>query len=127
MAVVGGAIALAMTNPEQPEYDTYATQQLTAYLQENVCPDLPSFLGNSLETQCNQAIVDNQSQLRQLITSNTERQDFTVLSHYTTDLRPQDLLPAELQPFLPSGVIPAYRVKTVGAFTRFWIYDAARM
>ncbi|MGG6297388.1 DUF4359 domain-containing protein [Leptolyngbya sp. AN02str] len=123
-ALIGVALAMTLTNPDEPEYETFATQRLSVYLQDNVCTDLPTLLGNNLSNACVELVNTNQPQIRSLITKNTLRRDFTFLSLYTTDLRPQDLLPSDVQAFLPPGTLPAYRVETVGAFNRFWIYRA---
>lgn len=121
-AAIGVGAAMAATNPSQSAYEEYATQQLTLYLSDNVCSKAPSFLGNSLQEQCVALVNDNQAQLKTIISSNTERQNYFLFSVYKTDLSASEFLP----PFL-SPSVPSYHVETVGAFQQFRIYKAEQI
>ncbi|HEY9813066.1 MAG TPA: DUF4359 domain-containing protein [Candidatus Sericytochromatia bacterium] len=119
VALVGLGAAMALTNPDQDTYEEYAVEQLTDYLQQDICPKAPSILGNSLQSQCNSIIQSNQSQIKQLISKSTQRQNFILLSIYKTDLSI-----STIAPFLPANVLPGYHFETVGAIDNFYTYQA---
>ena len=119
VALVGVGAAMALTNPDQDTYEEYAVEQLTDYLQRDICPKAPSILGNSLQSQCNSIIQSNQSQIKQLISKSTQRQNFILLSIYKTDLSI-----STIAPFLPANVLPGYHFETVGAIDNFYTYQA---
>jgi Domain of unknown function (DUF4359) len=102
----GLGLCLAATNPSQAAYEAYATQRLSAYLQENVCSDAPAVF--NLRKQCRSLVKSNQADIRRFVATNTHRQNFIFFSVYTTDL--------SVGSFLPS-----YQVKTVGMFQNFRI------
>jgi len=109
LAAVG--IGMAATNPAPEAYDDYATEQLTAYLEDNACTQAPAVLGDFLQDQCAQLLNDNQEQVRRLIARNTDRQNWLLLSVYKTDLAISDLL-------------PSYHFETIGVFGNLYIYKA---
>jgi Domain of unknown function (DUF4359) len=117
MVLVGVGVAMAVTNPDQTGYEEYATQKLTQYLRDNTCAKA----GDSLEDPCNQLIDQNQAEIKEFITANTERENFGVLSLYKTDLSLSPILP----PFV-SALVPSYHFETVGVFSSFYTYEAAR-
>ncbi|MGB3205425.1 MAG: DUF4359 domain-containing protein [Crinalium sp.] len=119
VALVGIGAAMALTNPNQDTYEEYAVEQLTRYLQKDICPKAPSILGVSLQSQCNSIIQSNQPQIKQLISRTTQRQNFIIFSVYKTDLSAQTIVP-----FLPQNVLPEYHFETVGAFDNFYTYQA---
>jgi hypothetical protein len=110
-------VGMAVTNPNQAAYETFATEQLTVYLQDNVCKKVP--VGFNLNQQCRSALRSNQDQLRQLISESTKRQNFGLFSLYTTDLSIDSWLPAYL-----SASLPSYHIETAAAFQNFYIYQA---
>lgn len=113
-AVLAGAgAAMAISNPAQPAYDDYATQKLTAYLQENACTQVPSVLGNVLKAQCAELLASNQGEVKRLITNSTDRQNYLFLSVYKTDLSLNSLL-------------PSYHFETVGVFQQFYTIKAEK-
>jgi Domain of unknown function (DUF4359) len=124
--LIGAAIAgiggtMVITNPGRASYDEYATQQLTDYLETNVCTKAPRVLGNVLQDQCVSILQDNQTEIRQIVSNNTERQNFVVLSIYKTDLSAEQFIPPVI-----SASVPSYHFETVGVFNRFITYQAER-
>lgn len=119
MAFIGVGVAMGLTNPDKAAYDDYAIDRFDAYLRSNVCTQAPSIFGNILENACVSLVDDNQSQIRELISENTERQNYWVLSIYETDLAVDQLLSIDWL----DGSLPAYQFKTVGVFQRFYTYE----
>jgi hypothetical protein len=117
MALVGLGVAMAVTNPSQAGYEAYATQKLTQYLRDNTCAEA----GKVLEDSCNKLIRENQSEIKDIIASNTQRENFWVVSVYKTDLSVGQLLPSFL-----SGLVPSYHFETVGLFSNFHIVEAKK-
>jgi hypothetical protein len=117
LVLVGLGVAMAVTNPNQASYEAYATEQLSAYLKDNTCADA----GELLKGVCNQLLNENQSEIRELVAANTERQNFGVVSLYKTDLSVGELLPS----FLRSAV-PSYRFETVGVLNGFHVVKAKK-
>ena len=117
MALVGVGVAMAVTNPSQASYEEYATQQLAVYLRDNTCADA----GELLKDGCNQLLNENQSEIKELISANTQRQNFGVVSLYQTDLSVGKLLPSFLD-----NLVPSYHFKTVGVFNNFQILEAKK-
>ncbi|MBW4576694.1 MAG: DUF4359 domain-containing protein [Aphanothece sp. CMT-3BRIN-NPC111] len=118
IALVGLGVAMTLTNPGQDVYEEYAAQLLTEYLQENICPKAPAILGNSLQGQCRSLVDSSQSEIKQLISQGTQRQNFIVFSLYKTDLSINKVVP-----FLPSNLLPSYHAETVGALENFYTYQ----
>jgi Domain of unknown function (DUF4359) len=116
MIIVGGGVAAAVTNPSQAAYDEFAAEQLTQYLKDNVCTKSEGIL-SLIQGQCSSIIEDNRGTLQKIISSNTERQNFLVLSVYKTDLSTEQYLPDIL-----SNSIPSYHFETVGVLQNFYIY-----
>lgn len=110
-ALFGLGIAAAVTNPQPSAYEDYATEQLSAYLRDNVCTQAPESFG--LRKQCVSLIESNQSEVSQLVAESTQRQNFWVFSLYQTDLAVTPLL-------------PAYHFETVGAFKTFYTYKVEK-
>ncbi|MBC7970311.1 MAG: DUF4359 domain-containing protein [Verrucomicrobia bacterium] len=126
LALTGLGVALALTNPTKPAYNRYATERLTLYLNDNVCPQAPNILGNNLQDQCVELLKENQADIRKLITQNTEQSNFLFLSLYTTNLSAYDLLPRDIRQFVSPQLLPAYTFETVGVFQSFHTYKARR-
>ncbi|MDX2232527.1 MAG: DUF4359 domain-containing protein [Leptolyngbyaceae cyanobacterium bins.349] len=111
IAVTSMGAVMAVMNPSQATYETYATQKVVALIDQNICVEAPKSF--NLRQDCRSLIANNRSQIRQFIANNTSHQNFIFFSIYTTDV--------SVAAFLPN-----YRVETVGAFQRFYIYDTVR-
>lgn len=107
--LAGLGLSMALTNPAQKDYEEYATEELTTYLKEEVCTEVPSFLGTFLQQQCTLVVDTGRPQIQQIITETTERQNFVVFSIYRTHLSIDSHL-------------PSYEFETVGVFQSFYIY-----
>jgi hypothetical protein len=118
ITLAGVGVALAATNPNQVAYETFATKQLIAYLEQNACAKAP--LG--LKGQCKSFLETNRPQIQTLITEGTQRQNFIFFSLYTTDLSADTVLPGAL-----GNLLPSYHFGTVGVFQKFHIYKAKRV
>jgi hypothetical protein len=116
MALLGLGGAMALTNPTQAGYEAYATAKLTEYLSQNTCAE-----AGMLKDGCNQLIRENQSEIKEIIAANTQRENFLFLSRYSTELSVSELLP----PFL-SGLVPSYHFETVGIFNGFHVVEAKK-
>jgi hypothetical protein len=117
MAIVGLGAAMAITNPSQANYEAFATQKLTQYLQENTCAEA----GDLLRESCNKLVLENQSEIQDIIAANTQRDNFWLLSLYKTELSVGQLLPSFL-----SGLVPSYHFETVGLFSSFHVVEARK-
>ncbi|NJR64367.1 MAG: DUF4359 domain-containing protein [Leptolyngbyaceae cyanobacterium CRU_2_3] len=117
LVFLGLAGATAITNPDQAAYNEFATQKLSQYLQEDTCAKA----GIALQAPCNSLVKENKSQIKNLISDNTQRQNFVFLSIYKTDLSPKKLLPAFL-----GNTLPSYHFETAGALGNFQIYKVKK-
>ncbi|TVQ55452.1 MAG: DUF4359 domain-containing protein [Spirulina sp. DLM2.Bin59] len=118
VSIMGGAIALlgaglAMTNPGPLAYEDFAIQELSGYLQSNICRELPPELRQFSE-QCRSlgaTLLDTaRPQLQNLIAQNTHRENYLLFSIYRTNFS---------SPPFPRG----YEFETVGVFGQFYIYQ----
>lgn len=110
--VLGSSVtALALTNPSQSEYENYATQRLSSYLNRTICADLPAGLGSLLEQKCRAALQANQHNLRTVIQDNTQARNYLLFSIYSTRF----IVP-ELE------MLPSFQVETVGVLSQFFTY-----
>ncbi len=108
---------MAVTNPGQADYELYAVDRLSEYLESNACGQASEVL----RPQCESLLADNQDQIQQIIAESTQRQNYGVVSIYTTNLSFEQYLP----PFL-SQLLPSYRFETVGVFRNFYTYRLDR-
>lgn len=111
VAIAGLAGAMAITNPDHNAYESYAAQRLTGYLEDNVCPELPSILGDLLSNHCGSLLRDNQTQIQKIISDNTTGSNFVLFSLYRTRLEIPEVEAA-----------PAYEFETLGVFHRFYTF-----
>lgn len=111
LAAVG--VAMANTNPSQDEYEEYAVQRLTDYVKTNVCPKTPSLLKNFINVNCPKLVESANPQMREIIAGSTQKQDFIIFSIYRTNLK-------------VNSWIPSYSFETVGAFDKFYTYNAEK-
>lgn len=102
-----GSVMVA-TNPGQDVYETYATQQLVTYLDEQVCAKAPTTFG--LNRDCRSLLQSHRSQIQKIIADGTQQRNFVFFSIYTTELS-------------VTSFLPKYRVITLGVFDQFLIYD----
>lgn len=107
LALIGVGGVLALTNPNQENYEAFATQKLTTYLGDNVCIKAPF----GLKEQCKSALVSNRAEIQKLISDGTRQQNYLFFSIYTTDLSLTSLL-------------PSYHFETVAVFQQFYVYQA---
>ncbi|MDJ0703576.1 MAG: DUF4359 domain-containing protein [Leptolyngbyaceae cyanobacterium MO_188.B28] len=113
IAVAGLVGVMTLTNPDNGSYEEYATQQLTVYLEENVCTELPSILGDLLSNQCGDLLRKNQTQINKLIKDGTTASNFVLFSVFHTRLEIPDM-----------DAAPSYEFKTIGIFRQFFTYKA---
>lgn len=128
VVLAGAGITLAVTNPTQVEYEQFAAQTLTAYLEGNVCTKAPADF--ALQGKCRELLKSNQSEVRKIIAGSTQRQNFLLFSIYTTELSATSSLPASVTAVLPSTIIsllPTYHFETVGIFRRFVVYQVREL
>jgi hypothetical protein len=120
-AVLAGiGIAMAVTNPNQTAYQTYAARQLTQYLQEKECVKLNA----SYQDLCK--LLDRnegQALLRRVVADNTQRQNYGLFSIYKTNFSTAKLLPSFLSSFVTLPQI-TYETETAGLFGQFQTYKA---
>ncbi|MGA7934657.1 MAG: DUF4359 domain-containing protein [Kovacikia sp.] len=121
ITAIAGALLLAglgsvmiTNNPDQEAYETFATQTLVDYAEQNLCKKVP-FIGSA---QCKSLLVSNQSEVRRLITQGTRRRDYVLFSIYETDLSPGSILPP-----IVASLLPSYHFKTAGVCQRFFVYE----
>jgi hypothetical protein len=111
VALVGLGASMALTNPDQDDYEEYAVEQLTTYLKNEGCAQAPKVFGTSLKSQCQTLVDTGRPQIQQIIAKTTQRQNFVLFSIYRTKL--------EVSPLLP-----VYNFETVGVFQNFYVYQA---
>ncbi|MEB3274940.1 MAG: DUF4359 domain-containing protein [Prochlorothrix sp.] len=118
--IVGLGVALGLTNPDPEDYIEFATVEGSQYLKTEACTTELPLIGDSLQDECIQAVETEavQARIRQALVDNTQRQNYGLFSLYSSDLSVGDLLP------IPPNMVPTYHVKTVGALTRFKVYEA---
>jgi hypothetical protein len=109
--LTGLGAAMVATNPTPADYEQFATQQLVAYLDREVCLEAP--VAFNLRQQCKSFLKANRSQLRTFIADNTSRRNFILFSLYSTELS-------------VASFVPTYQVESVGIFDRFFIYQTTQ-
>jgi hypothetical protein len=120
VAAIGGAamvvlgVAMALTNPSQDTYEAYAVEQLTTFLKEEACMEVPSVFGNVLQRQCKTFVDTGRPKIQQIIAQTTQRQNFIFFSIYRTNLA-------------IGPVLPVYHFETLGVFQNFYVYQAEQL
>ena len=109
IAIGIGAIAF-LTNPGEAKYQNYADLTLQTKIKDRVCDRVSQDLGVWLEGQCHILITTASPYLAEVITQQTQRDNFLLFSIYQTNLPLPDPL-------------SSYHVKTIGAFGNFFIYQ----
>jgi hypothetical protein len=95
--VVGAGAVLALTNPKQEAYTTFATQTVSRFLVKDLCranDRSPKLLDSLFKDGCQVFMRRGEAEIRTFVTHNTERQDFILFSLYTTEfpIRPLRVL-----------------------------------
>lgn len=85
------AAGMAFTNPPRDKYLTYASGLLQTELESTVCKDsrVPKALSGVAETligSCKNLLTSQRGSIEHLLDNTTERQNFGVVSVYTTQL-----------------------------------------
>lgn len=107
VVVVGLGVAMAIANPSPEAYQEYAAKQVTESL-NNTCEKVPVPVAKN---QCLSLVESAQPKIGEIISQNTERQNFILFSIYKTEFA---------LPFVP--FLPSYQFETVGALQNFYIY-----
>ena len=112
-ALISLGTAMAITNLGPKDYEEFAAEQLSDYLEENFCDRTESSIANILQQPCKDVVKSVQPQLQTIISQGTQRQNYLLFSIYKTELS-------------IASFLPAYEFETVGAFQNFYIYKAER-
>lgn len=110
-SLAGLVIAMAVTNPDTSTYEEYAVEQLTTYLKDDVCSQVPQAFETLLKNSCAELIDSNRPQIQQILARSTQRQNFILFSIYRTNLS-------------ISSIVPLYRFQTIGIMQNFYTYSA---
>lgn len=114
LAVSGGfflimGIILTLTNPNSTKYEKFATEELVRYAKENICPAQSSNLEEMIKSQvCNLIVDTGKNKIPHLIASNTKRNNYLLLSLYTTNLY-------------------IYQFETIAVFNNFYVINAQKL
>ncbi len=111
VSLIGLGTSMVLTNPGQRDYETYATDTLTTYLKQEVCPQKSGGLGGFLASNCKTLVDTGKPHIKTVIAKKTLRQNYLLFSIYETEL------------LLPSPV-PNYEFGTIGVFQQFYTYQA---
>jgi hypothetical protein len=109
--LAGLATAMAITNPDASTYEEYAVEQLTTYLKDEACSQVPKAFETLVRSSCASIIDSNRLQIQQIVSRSTQRQNFILFSIYRTNLS-------------ITSVVPLYRFQTVGVMQNFYTYSA---
>lgn len=118
-AAIGLAVSMVVSNPDPLTYQTYATDALIRYGQQEICDEAPPLL--RLLGNCELLIESLRPTLEGLVASNTQRRNFLFFSLYRTSVTP-----IALTSLLPTDAFPAYRTDTLAILNRFHIYRAVQ-
>lgn len=114
MVLIGlGAIAY-LTNPQEPSYQKYAEVAVKTQFKDQVCNQVAEELGVWLEGQCHILVNSTSPYLAEIVTQQTDRQNFLFFSIYQAELP----LPEPL---------PSYHVETLGLLGNFYTYQAKKL
>ena len=114
IALAGLAGLMAFTNPSEKAYQDYATENLTIYLKEHACNQVPKELGDFLATHCKNLVDTAQPQVKELIAHKTTRKNFVLFSIYDTELT-------------LNNALPGYQFQTLGLLSSFHIYQSEKI
>jgi Domain of unknown function (DUF4359) len=113
------AVVMVKSNPSEASYQQYAVTELSSYVKSNVCKKsldtnielLDKLIDNQVKNQCNKFVDVASPRVREIIAASTERHDFVIFSVYRTEFKVNELL-------------PSYKLETIGAFDKFYTYNA---
>ncbi len=91
LAAIGSV--MAVTNPDKPTYEQYAVEQLTNYLTDDVCSQVPQAFESLVQSSCASIVASSRPQIQQIISRTTQRQNFIIFSIYRTDLSISPAIP----------------------------------
>ena len=108
-----GAIAL-ITNPGERGYQNYVEETLKSSFKDKVCTEVAKEMGTWLAGPCPTLVDIASPNLSQVVSQQTERQNFFLFSIYQVDFP------------LPSP-LPKYHVETIGVLGNFYTYQAKKL
>jgi hypothetical protein len=114
LLLAGGGLIMMIGNPGPQDYETYATDALSRYLKEQICPQAANNLGGLIQSYCKTLVDTGRPQIHHLITYSTTRKNYLIFSIYATELS------------LPSPV-PTYKFQTIGVMQQFYTYEAEKL
>uniref|UniRef100_B8HRW3 DUF4359 domain-containing protein n=1 Tax=Cyanothece sp. (strain PCC 7425 / ATCC 29141) TaxID=395961 RepID=B8HRW3_CYAP4 len=107
LAVLSLAAFLFVTNPDETDYEEFATRQATSFLHREIC-DRPGKVAPSFRqvfsAGCTTLTKQGAADIRRFVSYNTQRYNFILFSLYTTDL-------------------PLQRIKILGIGRTFFLFD----
>ncbi|MFM1841691.1 MAG: hypothetical protein RLZZ490_424 [Cyanobacteriota bacterium] len=114
LLLAGTGCLMAIGNPGQIDYEDYATDSLSSYLKQEVCPQAPVEFGGFIQSYCKTLVDSGQPQIKQIIAHTTTQQNFFLFSIYETTLALPDPL-------------PTYEFQTIGVMQQFYTYQASEL
>jgi hypothetical protein len=123
-----GAIAVVMvlSNPSRETYLEFISGKLAADAQTDTCKSqdadtssMPNGLKGLMKSACETGLTAMQSAIRSTIGNTTTRQDWTVLSIYTTEV-PEKLPTISLKDNQLNIKTPTRKYTTIAAFGHFY-------
>ena len=114
LLLAGSGCLMAISNPGQIDYEDYATDSLSSYLKQEVCPQAPAEFGGFVQSYCKTLVDSGQPQIKKIIAHTTTQQNFFLFSIYETTLP----LPEPL---------PTYEFQTIGVMQQFYTYQASEL
>jgi hypothetical protein len=118
LALGGGAgLGLVSTNPGPAEFETFAADQLTRLVSDELCQEdgLP-MMARLLVQDCPALVASQRGVLGRLASLHTRRRNLGLMSLYSTELGGQQVL--------PSWRMPRYHALTLAAAGRFVLLQA---
>ena len=101
---------LVITNPNQQEYQSYASQQLKEFLKQDGCHKISDQVEDRLNSPCKILVDTISPQLKKIIHDNTEQKNFLIFSIYDTQF-----------PATPFTAESSFT--TLGVLDRFFLYQ----
>lgn len=103
-------LIMAVTNPNREAYNRFAAQEATNLIRSDLCQapiEIPALLDQIVRSGCDALAARGQPQIQDYIAQNTEQQNFLFFSLYATTL-------------------PTHRIKTIGIFQQFYLYNVRK-
>jgi len=114
LLLAGSGFLMAISNPGQIDYEDYATDRLSLYLKQEVCPQAPVEFSGFVRSYCKTLVDSGQPQIKKIIAHTTTQQNFFLFSIYETTLALPDPL-------------PTYEFQTIGIMQQFYTYQASQL